>query len=479
MAAEFSAEEIIDFTRGRLAQGMMPGAAGAISTDTRSLEEGQWYLALSGERFDGHDFIGDAFARGALGCIVEERGSYPVASTSFPLIAVTDTLQAYHDLARNWRKRINPIVIGVTGSSGKTTTKEMCAYALSAGLRTHKSQMNENNEFGVPKTILSMPDDTQALVLEMAMRGLGQIGLLASTALPDVGIIVNVGAAHLGILETLDNIIHAKCELLEHLDSNRGVAVIGQPTDDLMRHARKVFSGTFICFEPDSLTEVDVTPASTTFIVKAPDERFAAVRGIPRTGQGQAVQFRVKAHGIPHLQDAWCAITAARLSGLDDMTIAKGLERYEPVSGRGNTLLAEGGALLVDESYNANPDSVRASVCAFLDERVFPQAKKYVVLGDLAELGGQAERLHRDLGCWLKEKRLAGLVTVGRLARHAAEGAQGADFEVVACQEQREAEVYLRRRLDHDTAVLIKGSHAANLDRLVSRLIPASVAEGF
>jgi UDP-N-acetylmuramoyl-tripeptide--D-alanyl-D-alanine ligase len=462
MPAEFSAEEIIDICGGRLAQGMMPDGVGIVCTDTRQLGEGQWYLALSGEKFDGHDFLGDAFARGAVGAIVAERPQHAIGSNSFPLIAVEDTLMAFHALARNWRRRINPKVVAITGSSGKTTTKEMCAAVFAAGSRTHKSPANENNEFGVPKTILAMPDDTEVLVVELAMRARGEITLLASTAQPDIGIIVNVGVAHLGVLASLENIVAAKCELIERLDARRGVAIIGAPTETLMNRVQAVFGGKTLVFEEGGLRETEVTPEATTF-------ELAAASGAGKSS------FTVRGHGLSHLQDAWCAITAARQLGVNDAMIAKGLQSYNPVSGRGNRLSMENGAVVVDEAYNGNPDSVRSSVASFVDERVFRQPKKYVVLGELAELGEQAAELHRSLGSWLSEKKLTGLITVGPVARHIADGAQTADFEVLACQDQEEAERVLRERLSADSCVLIKGSHCAQLERLVSRLVAKPV----
>ena len=160
MVARFSAEEVLDIAEGRLGQGLMPDGAGRICTDTRTIEPGDWYLALSGERFDGHDFLGDAFSKGACGAIVAERPGYAIGSQTFPLMVVDDTLEAYHELASAWREKVNPLVVGITGSSGKTTTKEMTASAFSAARKIHKSQANENNEFGLPKTILSMPPDT-------------------------------------------------------------------------------------------------------------------------------------------------------------------------------------------------------------------------------------------------------------------------------------------------------------------------------
>jgi UDP-N-acetylmuramoyl-tripeptide--D-alanyl-D-alanine ligase len=453
MTAQFTGEEIIEITGGRLAAGMLDDDAGSICTDSRQVKEGCWYIALSGERFDGHDFLGDAFSAGALGAIVAERTGYSIGNPQFPLIAVDNTLEAYHALARNWRRRINPFVVGVTGSSGKTTTKEMCAAVFSSALRTHKSAQNENNEFGVPKTILSMPDDTQALIIEMAMRGLGQIDQLARCALPDVGIITNAGTAHLELLGTVENIAKAKCELLAHLKKDRGVGIIGQPSEILMNAAHEVFSGKLLICDENAIAVDSVTVQTTNFSVN-----------------GVEGSFEVRAHGRPLLEDAWCAIMAAGQRNLTPDVIASGLRSFEPVGGRGNRLIGAGGALVLDETYNANPDSVRASVAALLDDRAFPQTTKIVVLGELAELGPTEAQLHQDLGRWLKDKPLGVLITVGRLARHIAEGAQGAKYEVLPCGDQSEAENALRSRLSTDACVLIKGSHRANLDKMVANL---------
>lgn len=480
MSGRFSADEIIEITGGRLAVGMLPDDSGAITTDTRMLEEGDWYLCLAGERFDGHNFLGDAFARGAIGAIVDERPSYPIANSQFPLIAVGSTLEAYHTLAKHWRLLIDPLVVAITGSSGKTTTKEMCAAIMSAGFKVHKSNANENNEIGVPRTILSMREDTQVLIIEMAMRGLGQISQLAATALPDIGIITNVGVAHLGPLAGLENITTAKCELLAHMQKESSLAIIGQPTEALLARAQQVYSGRLALFEPRCLSELAVTPEKTTFSLNFKLPQYASGNfkqdsclSMPTEAASQI--FEVSAHGIPHLQDAWCAIVAAKEAGLDNDTIARGLKDYQPVSGRGSRLKAENGALVIDETYNANPDSVRSAVSVFVDERVYSSKHKIVVLGELAELGDKGAELHRSLGLWLADKRLNTLITIGSLARHIAEGAEGALFEIVACQDQVEAERALRARLLPDSSVLIKGSHSANLDRLVARLLSESL----
>lgn len=303
-----------------------------------------------------------------------------------------------------------------------------------------------------------MPADTEVLIVELAMRARGEIAALTKVALPDVGVIVNAGVAHLALLLTVDNIIAAKCEMLEVMNGG-GTAVIGQPTGSLLARAGAVFHGKLLAFDEKTLSEVEVTPELTVFELPA-----------QLTPSG-AVRFTVHAHGVSHLQDAWCAIAAARECGLDDAEIARGLAAYRPVSGRGNQVWMDNGCLVVDEAYNGNPDSVRCSVAAFVDGRAFPQDKKYVVLGELAELGEQTAELHRSLGQWLSAQDLAGLITVGPVAHDIAEGARGAGFEVVSCPDQNEAEQVLRARLTGSASVLIKGSHCANLDKLVAKLV--------
>jgi UDP-N-acetylmuramoyl-tripeptide--D-alanyl-D-alanine ligase len=454
MTAEFTGEEIMDITNARIAAGLMSDRVGSICTDTRLCNEDNWYLALSGERFDGHDFLGDAFSQGSIGAIVEERPGYAIGNPQYPLLAVDNTLEAYHALARNWRKRISPFVVGVTGSSGKTTTKEMCA-AVFSGMRCYKSAANENNEFGVPKTLLSMPDDTQVCVVEMAMRGLGQIDQLARCGLPDAAIITNAGTAHLELLGSVENIAKAKSEILKYLHPERGVAIIGLPSEILMNAVAEVWKGRVLACGDDDIEVESVDADGTMF----------KVRGCPDQ------VFKVHAHGRPILEDAWCVIQAGLVKGLSEREIAAGLARWRPVEGRGNRLVTSSGALVLDETYNANPDSVKASIAAILDERAFPFKTKIVVLGELAELGPTENQLHREIGSWLKDKPISTLITVGRMARNIADGAEGASFIVLACSDQIEAEKELRSRLSGDACVLIKGSHRANLDKMVSKLV--------
>lgn len=450
-AACFTAADLIRIIQPGEIIGNGGTTPGAISTDTRSLKPGQWYLALKGENFDGHRFTELAIKGGAAGCIVSSLPDSLELPEGVVLMRVQDTLVALHKIATDWRRQVDPFVIAVTGSSGKTTTKEMCAAAVSS-VSFHKSAANENNEFGVPKTILSMPPETKVLVLEMAMRGLNQIALLAETGEPDAGIITGVGTAHIELLGSRQNIIKAKCELFEKMSSD-SVGIIGDPGVELVARAREVFEGELKLFSTDDVEETEVSAGKTVFTVR-----------------GSSVKFTVNAHGIRHLQDAWCAVMAARAAGISDEHISFGLATYNSVEGRGNRIALANGGIVVDESYNANPDSVKCAVLAVLDSRAFPQSDKYIVLGEMAELGAKSDELHAETGAWLKDQKFTALVTVGSKAAQIADAAAGADFTIHKCNDQDEALALLKRKAGRDTCIMIKGSHCANLDRLVTDL---------
>lgn len=460
MSATFTVDEILTLD-GAVLHGAIanPDQAFSISTDSRAIRANQdLYLALKGERFDGHNFVLKAFENGAGLAIVNSDSassvgeSLPEKYRARAMVSVPNTLAAYQGLARLYLRRHSARVIAITGSSGKTTTKEMTAAATS-GRVVHKSLANENNEIGVPKTILSMPAETEILILEMGMRGLGQIAELAACGLPDIGVITCAGTAHIELLGSRENIARAKCELLAALDSERGRAIIGDGSDYLLAQARQDFSGAIeVC---PALKIVRVDSHGTTF--KIPDS-------------ASEQEFFVRAHGRVLLEDAWCAVAAARAAGLSDSEIAAGLAKFEAVEGRGNAVQSSHGATIVDESYNANPDSMRCAVEAILSH-AYPQPDKIVVLGAMAELGEFSEPLHLELGRWLRDKPISLLVTVGPVASAIASGAEGASYEIAAVATQDEALARVLPRLGCDSCVMVKGSHSTNLDKLVQNIL--------
>jgi len=460
MSATFTVDEILTLD-GAVLHGdtTTTDQTFSISTDSRAIRaEQDLYLALKGERFDGHSFVLKAFENGAGLAIIDSDSAASVGKTlpakysTRAMVSVPNTLAAYQGLARLHLRKHKAKVIAITGSSGKTTTKEMTAAATSCRV-VHKSLANENNEIGVPKTILSMPAETEILILEMGMRGLGQIAELAACGLPDIGVITCAGTAHIELLGSRENIARAKCELLAALDSERGRAIIGNGSDYLLAQARQDFAGA-----------IEVCPALEIVRVDSHGTAFK----IPDSASEQ--EFFVRAHGQVLLEDAWCAVAAARAAGLSDSEIAAGLAMFEAVEGRGNAVQSSHGATIVDESYNANPDSMRCAVEAILSH-AYPQPEKIVVLGAMAELGDFTEPLHLELGRWLKDKPISLLVTVGPVASAIASGANGASYEIASVATQDEALSRILPRLGRDSCVMVKGSHSTNLDKLVQNIL--------
>lgn len=436
---------------------------GCVRTDSRAIEQGDIYLALSGEKFDGHNFAIAALKSGASMAIIDvswlERLAKDLPDGKALLPVNGGTLSFYQDIALHARRKYSGQikVIGVTGSSGKTTTKEMLGAVFSAR-RAHKSAANENNEIGVPKTILSMPEDCEFLILEMGMRGLGQIAELAACSLPDIGIITSIGSTHIELLGSLENIAIAKCELYASLENSspRGVAICGQFTKLARRVSMEVYKGIVLNFDEGGVKIESITASGTTFTCEE---------------DLHSQKYFLRAHGDFLLRDAWCAVVAARHAGLLSKEIAEGLASWQPVEGRGNLLELSSGTLIVDETYNANPESVRCAVEALLTGDNFRDRKKVVILGKMAELGDFTESLHKDLGNWLKDKPIDLLVTMGEVAALIGEGASGGNFSISNLSDLEETFSFIRKLEGERPCIMLKGSHSTNMHELIKRLI--------
>ena len=414
----------------------------SISTDSRHIKSDQIFLPLIGEKFDGHDFINNVLDRGLAYSFCEKSKLKKVRNEAYKkrLIIVQNVLDAYHKLAKLYLKRVNPKVVAVTGSSGKTTVKELLASVIQTKYKTHKTHANFNNEFGIPKTILEMPQDTEVLVLELAMRGKGQIGYLAKTAEPDIGIIKNVGTAHIGILGDKKSIIKAKCELLSALKKD-GTAVLFNDKD-LISYAKTIWTGKILTFGLDMLEQISYSKGITSFLYKK--EKFA-----------------LRAQGEIHAVNSLCAILVAHELGLNTEEIGEGLISFQIPHGRGNVIPLEGNIFLVNESYNANPESVKAAVNNVINawDKSY---KKVLVLGELAELGDYKEKLLCDLNSWLGTKDLYRVITVGNSLQEIT-NAQNVKNINECCD-------ILKSLINPGTVFVIKGSHVAGLDKVVEFL---------
>jgi UDP-N-acetylmuramoyl-tripeptide--D-alanyl-D-alanine ligase len=419
-----------------------------VSTDTRTLEKGQLFVALVGERHDGHDHVAAAAARGAAGAIVAR----PV-DADLPQVVVADTLHALGDLASAVRAQRDITVIGITGSNGKTSVKAMVARILARHGRTHATVGSLNNEIGLPLTLLNMPEDTQFAVLEMGAGKPGDIAYLAAIARPRVGLVNNIGPAHLERMHTLEGIAETKGAMYQALPAD-GVAVINADDAFAMYFSGLAGSRRKIRFGLDAPADVSARdlalgPQGSRFILQTP--AGDATVDLPLPGR----------HNVANALAA-AALALAVEVPLD--AIVAGLGEAESVGGRLRRRESAQGWVLFDDSYNANPGSALAAVATL----ALQPGERWLALGDMGELGPDAAALHARIGQAARAQGIARVYTVGTLAANAAE-AFGRDARTFADQGRLIAA--LRQDLRPGVSVLVKGSHASHMERVVEALL--------
>jgi UDP-N-acetylmuramoyl-tripeptide--D-alanyl-D-alanine ligase len=421
---------------------------GAVTTDTRALGEGSLFVAIPGDRFDGNDFVEEAFAKGAAGALVSR-----LAASQLPQIEVRDSRRALGAMGRAWRASFSIPVVAVTGSSGKTTVKELIAAILSVSRSVCVTQGNLNNDIGVPLTLMRITAEHDAAVIEMGANHAGEIGYLAELAQPTVGVITNAAAAHLEGFGSLRGVCQAKGELLDHLP-RAGTAVLNaddQFRSDWVARSRCEFTVTF-GFAPTAdcrvLGEPHFLANGSEFRMHLPD--------------GDEADVWLPLLGRQNVANALAAAAAAQAVGTSVEDIIAGLARATPVRGRLRAVSGRNGATIIDDSYNANPGSVHAA----LDHLAALAGRRILVFGNMAELGPTGPELHKEIGEYARG-RCDVLFAIGDLASEAAkafgtEGRRVADIE--------EARAALDPLLAANVTVLVKGSRVMGLDRLVRTL---------
>lgn len=412
----------------------------SFSTDSRNINVNQLYLPLKGEKFDGHDFIESAVKNGACGYFVDDKEK--IIGAGDIVFFVTDTKIAYLELARFYRRKINPVTIAITGSSGKTTTKEMMYYVASEMFKTVKTELNHNNEIGLCQTISSITSDTQVLIVEMGMRGLGEIELLSKYAEPDIALIANVGTAHIGRLGSLKNIAKAKCEITSYLHKE-GVLVAHDT--ELIRKTNK-FEGQNIYFGLDSevLTINEVNQNSSSFEYK-----------------GQL--YKLNLEGEHNIQNALGVIEIGIKLGMPTDLIAKGLEKFKPIEKRWEVEKVNG-LNIINDSYNANPESVKAALKTFLSLYKNP---KVVVLGDMGELGKNEKKYHIEIGNFLENYKYDYLVTVGALAKSIRTKTK---HNYVHFKTNKDAAKFISKKVKLGSNILLKASRSMKFEEIIEEL---------
>ena len=427
-------------------------AVESVSTDTRTIEPGSVFVAIKGEQFDGHDFVEKALAAGALAAVVQTGRLTP----SDRLIEAGDTVEAYGRIAGLYRRRQGFKVVAITGSSGKTTTKDMVWSVLKKRYKVEKTYKNNNNEIGLPFTILGAPEDTEILVLELGMRSLGEIDYLARIAQPEVGIITNIGIAHIGELGSRENILRAKGELFDNLPPTALAIMSGE--DGFARQLSAKFQGEkrIFGFGPDATIRAE-NPE-----VEDGETRFDLVR------DGRRVGVTLPYVGSHLILDSLIAIEAGLHFGISLEEAVEALSTLEVTPGR-LEVIRKGGCRIINDSYNANPESMKAS----LEVLGSYGGRKIAVLGDMKELGPEEDEYHRAIGRIVAAGGVDDLITLGSLAVHMAEAALEEGMEassVHAAASHEEAAAMLKPLLQPDATVLVKGSRAMAMEKIIELL---------
>lgn len=420
----------------------------SVVTDSRKITEGSLFIAIKGERVDGHDFIEQCFDKGAVCALCEK----PPKTENKPYILVKSTLTAIRELASFYRSLFNIPFIGISGSVGKTSTKEMVASVLSQKYRVHKTAGNFNNELGVPLTIFGLEEDTQAAVIEMGISDFGEMTRLAKIVRPDYCIITNIGCCHLERLIDRNGVLKAKTEMLDFMQKNGKVILNGD--DDKL------------------ITVPDKNGASPIFYGLSKNNEYYAediknngINGIDCTlcHNGDKLSVHIPAIGNYMVSNALCAYAAGRLMGLTDKEVANGIAAYKTVGGRANVIKTEC-YTVIDDCYNANPTSVKAA----LDTLAGFGNRKIAILGDMKELGANELALHSEVGSYAADKGIDIVIAIGPLAEKIKDGAKNtASYHFESTDE---AIKQLKDIVKTGDVILVKASRAMKLESIVSLL---------
>lgn len=428
----------------------------AVTTDSRSVAKGALFVALRGERFDGRAFVAQAQAAGAVAALVED-----FVDVALPQLRVADTLAGLQQLAALWRARFTIPLLAVTGSNGKTTTKQMLATVLAARGPVLATRGNLNNHIGVPLTVLQLRSAHRSAVIEMGANHRGEIASLAALARPDIGIVTQAGDAHLEGFGSRDAVAGAKGELFAALGAS-GIAVIN--ADDPYAALWKTMAA------PASVLYFGLSEGADVRGLDLQAQAAAGTRFTLVTPQGRA-ELLLPMPGRHNVLNALAAAAAGVAFGLSVDEIARGLEHSEGAQGRLHWKTTRQGAQLLDDSYNANPSSLRAG----LDLLAALPGRRWLVLGDMAELGPAAAELHAEAGTTARQLGIERLFAVGRLAAQAVRGF-GAGAEHFETTEALAAA--LAPQLGTNVTLLVKGSRSSRMERIVTALTGEPSPEG-
>ncbi len=451
-------KEIVVATSGQLLAGNGEDIVEGFSIDSRNIRKNDFFVPLPGERTDGHNYILEALNKGALGAFVaKERKAAVRLSEGKAFILVQDVLKALQDTAVYYRKKFSVPIIAVTGSAGKTTTKDMIEAVLEIKYSTLKTAGNLNNHIGVPLTLLRLKNYHQVVVLEMGMSGFGEIALLAHMARPDLGVITNIGEAHLEMVGSMEGVSRAKGELL--LEMGLAGKAILNGEDYRLLALGDSFPGvtTYYGFKKE------YCPRGENLLASQEKTQFDLI--LP----GSKTKVFLPLPGKHNVLNALAAAAVGHIFNLSPVEIKQGLERVKITAARLD-VEQRGCLIVINDTYNANPTSVRASLEALTAMAV--KARCGAILGDMLELGSESTRAHYDTGIFAALQGLDYLITLGELSRDMAKGARSAGLlTVVECKKITEVLSTLKRVSSPGDWVLVKGSRSMKMEEIIDNIL--------
>ncbi len=426
----------------------------SVSTDSRKVGPGTLFVPIKGERTDAHSFIDAVFAAGASASLTQEHSRM---DDSHAWIRVPDTVAALQRVASAYRKRFRIPFVGITGSVGKTTTKEMVALALSAKMNVMKTEGNFNSQIGLPLTMFRLTDEHEAAVIEMGMSNFGEMERLAQIAAPDYAVVTNIGISHIEQLKTQQNIRREKLHITDHF--HKGSVLFLNGDDELLAELRGKLDAKIVCFGTKSWCDfraenIEFEAGSTVFTLLTPET---------------SAKVRIPALGMHNVTNALAGLAVAHTLGVPLGGAIKKLAEYKPLAMR-QQIHSVNGMTVIDDSYNASPDSIRSSVDVLCS---FHSGKRVAVLADMLELGELSQQAHNSVGVYAAQAGVDVLITVGERAEQIAKGAQSVKPDIICyiCENNDEAIKKLKSLLTFGDAVLVKGSRGMHTDQIVKALL--------
>ena len=435
------------------------GIVTGVSIDSRAVNKGDLFVALAGEQTDGHNYLAQALEQGAAGVVISREDA--IAEYGLQNYILAEDGAVFLQTLAHWLRQNTIIpVIAVTGSTGKTSTKDFLAAVLSSLGDVVVTKGNHNNELGMPLTICRLEEDTKSMVVEMGMRGLGQIDFLCNIAKPKYGLITNIGKTHCELLGSQENIAQAKCELLAHIPSD-GVITLNSSDRALIAPWLDTCKGRIVWYDATGLDKnaeyraenIIQHPEGITYELHAGDH---------------SEKIHLAVHGVHNVSNSMAAIAIAREVGVDWKSIVSALAQAKLTGMRLDITKNADGVTVINDAYNANPDSMKSAISVLMNQE---GSRKIAVLGDMYELGKYEEQSHREVGNEAAVQHVDYLIAVGQLGALIGESAQMAGCRVDFAKDNAEASSLLRQYIKTGDAVLVKGSRGMKMEQIVQSLM--------